>query len=105
MARLTGQAQDGHRVVLASVSSVAHSTDKQAAAAQFWVTQVFSEGAGDGLLVAERDPVSERWVRLGHCGAWRCWLRRRAGEQIRDQPGKQAGRRVHQLPRFVLWTP
>ena len=49
-----------HRFVLAAFALVAHSADKQTAAAEFWVAQVFSEGAGDALLVAERDPVSER---------------------------------------------
>ena len=49
-----------HRFVLPAFASVAHGTDKQAAAAEFWVAQVFSEGAGDTLLVAERDPMSER---------------------------------------------
>ena len=48
-----------HRFVLAAFASVAHGADKQAAAAKFWVAQVCSEGAGDALLVAERDPVSE----------------------------------------------
>ena len=33
--------------------------DKQAAVAQFRVTQVLSEGAGDALRMAEPDPVSE----------------------------------------------
>ena len=49
-----------HRFVLAAFASVAHSVDEQAAVAEFRVAQVFSEGAGDALLVAERDPVSER---------------------------------------------
>ena len=49
-----------HRFVLAAFASVAHGMDQQAAAAEFRVAQVFSEGAGDALLVAERDPVSER---------------------------------------------
>ena len=49
-----------HRFVLAAFASAAHGADKQAAAAEFWVAQVFSEGAGDALLVAEQDPVSER---------------------------------------------
>ena len=48
-----------HRFVLAALASVAHSMDNQAAAAEFRVAQVFSEGAGDALLVAERDPVSK----------------------------------------------
>ena len=48
-----------HRFVLAAFASVAQGTDKQAAVAEFQVAQVFSEGAGDALLVAERDPVSE----------------------------------------------
>ena len=41
-------------------------------------------------------------MKLGRSGAWRCWPGRRVGEQIRDQLGKQAGRRAHQLPLFVL---
>ena len=49
-----------HRFVLAAFASVTHGVDKQAAVAEFWVAQVFSEGAGDALLVAERDPVPER---------------------------------------------
>ena len=49
-----------HRFVLVAFALVAHSADKQAAVAEFWVAQVFSEGAGDALLVAEQDPVSER---------------------------------------------
>ena len=49
-----------HRFVLAAVASVAHGVDKQVAAAQFRVAQVFSEGAGDALLVTELKPVSER---------------------------------------------
>ena len=49
-----------HRFVLAAFASVAHGIDQQVATAEFWVAQVFSEGAGDALLVAERDPVSER---------------------------------------------
>ena len=48
-----------HRFVLASFSSAAHSTDEQVAAGEFWVTQVFSEGAGDALFVAELCPVSK----------------------------------------------
>ena len=48
-----------HRFVLAAFASVTHSAGKQAAAAEFWVAQVFSEGAGDALLVAEPDPVSK----------------------------------------------
>ena len=42
-----------HRFVLATFSSAAHDTDKQTAVAEFWVAQVFSEGAGDALLAAE----------------------------------------------------
>ena len=49
-----------HRFVLAAFVSAVHGTDQQAAAAEFRVAQVFSEGAGDALLVAERDPVSKR---------------------------------------------
>ena len=37
-----------HRFVLAAFASAAHGVDKQAAAAEFRVAQVFSEGAGDG---------------------------------------------------------
>ena len=48
-----------HRFVLAAVASVTHGMDKQVAVAKFWVAQVFSEGAGDALLVAELDPVSK----------------------------------------------
>ena len=48
-----------HRFILAAVTSVVHGTDKHVAAAQFWVAQVFSEGAGDALLVAECDPVTK----------------------------------------------
>ena len=53
---------DGHKGFSRCVSDhrFVHSADKQAAAAEFWVAQVFSEGPGDALLVAERDPVSER---------------------------------------------
>ena len=49
-----------HRFVLAAVASVAHGVDKWAAAAEFRVTQMFSEGAGDALLLAELGPMSER---------------------------------------------
>ena len=49
-----------HGFVLAAFASVAHGADKQAAAAEFKVAQVFSEGAGDALLVTELKPVSER---------------------------------------------
>ena len=48
-----------HRFVLAAFALAAHSADKQAAVAEFRVAQMFSEGAGDALLVAERDPVAE----------------------------------------------
>ena len=48
-----------HRFVFASFLSAARGTDEHAAAAEFWVTQVFSEGAGDALLMAELCPVSE----------------------------------------------
>ena len=49
-----------HRFVLVALASAAHGIDQQVATVEFRVAQVFSEGAGDALLVAERDPVSER---------------------------------------------
>ena len=49
-----------HRFVLAAVTSVTHGTDEQVSVAKFWVAQVFSEGAGDALRMAELDPVSKR---------------------------------------------
>ena len=48
-----------HRFVLAAILSVAEGTDEHTAVAQFWVAQALSEGAGDALLVAERDPVTK----------------------------------------------
>ena len=54
-----GHCINDHRSVLAAVAAVAHGADEQVAVAEFWVAQVFSEGAGDALLVAEQDPVPE----------------------------------------------
>ena len=48
-----------HRFVLVAFALAAHGVDQHAAAAEFRVAQVFSEGACDALLVAERDPVSK----------------------------------------------
>ena len=45
--------------LLLVVLLVLHGRDKQAAAADFQVAQGFSEGAGDALLVAELDPMSD----------------------------------------------
>ena len=47
------------RFVLAANVLAADGPVQQAAAAQFWVVQAFSEGAGDALLVAECDPVTK----------------------------------------------
>ena len=49
-----------HRFVLVAFALVANGADKQVAAAELWVAQALSEGAGDALLATERDPVSER---------------------------------------------
>ena len=47
------------RFTFASLSSIADATDEEAAKPKFRIAQVLTEGAGDGLLVAELEPVSE----------------------------------------------
>ena len=47
------------RFTFASLSAVADAIDKEVAKPKFRIAQVLTEGAGDGLLVAELEPVSE----------------------------------------------
>ena len=47
------------RLVFAAMASVADSADEEVAEPKFWVAHELTEGAGNGLLMAELNPVAK----------------------------------------------